>query len=317
MTSSSPTSALVAPAARRARNGVSPIRVAPSASAAMPETSTSTGAPCRVGGAEGGGAGRLDRDDLGSVSVPRGGATAESAAAAGQEHRIEVGSLPIELAGTRARARHHHVVVVCVDRGRVVDVEVSAAGVERVAVHVADLVHDRPVPAESGDLRRRGRGRHEDVRVVPEPLSGPGDRRAVVATGGRHQAAGCDGSGGDEVGGSTRLERPAVLQVLELQHERGVQADLAAGHLDRRRPSHEWCQDLGGAIDVVGSDRGPHVGAHVGFGPAAAHARHCGSGEDKAPVATCMFVDGRRIPVVALGAEQLRAGVPADGRMQR
>ncbi len=112
------------------------------------------------------------------------------------------------------------------------------------------------VAAYQVDLERGRDLGHEDLGPVPEGAGGVGDGRAVVAPRGGDDPGGRDGGRQDAVESAARLEGAAVLQEIELEDQRRVEAEGALfQHGDRGLP--HAAPDAGRRVfHVLSGDRG-------------------------------------------------------------
>ena len=136
----------------------------------------------------------------------------------------------------------------------------ALAGGERVRIAVALDREVGAVVADALHLGRRGDARHEYLGRLAELHRRIGDRRAMVAAR-RRDHSGLRYLAGQQIReGAARLERPRVLQELELERQRMAgQAELGAVDLDdRRAPDVGPNESLHCAIvsEVAASSRG-------------------------------------------------------------
>ena len=192
--------------------------------------------------------------------MPRRRASDEPAATDGDEDRVEVGCLLLQLVRDGAGAEQGLDLVVGVHRHRAGGGDPSLAGGERVGVELAFDDELRTVAADLLELGGRGDRGHEDGGADAQPAGRAGHRGAVVAA-----RCGGDAGGGnlpeEQVGErAARLERAGVLAQLELedQADRRVEAEVVAAGFDDR-----------GAADVGRDppvDGGEALAAEVGDG---------------------------------------------------
>ena len=192
-------------------------------------------APGRQGAGECRSAVGLCADHADGTVVAGGNAGQQPATADGGDHGAYAGGLLLQLEGEGAGTHDCLARVVGVNLGSVPAEGPLSAGVEGLAVGLADQHRVRPEAADASDLGRVGDLGHEDLGRDAQGLGDVGHRRSVVAAGGRHDAlrAGIPGQHVRER--ATGLERPSVLQLFELEHQPPRrQAELGPVELDHR-----------------------------------------------------------------------------------
>ena len=123
-----------------------------------------------------------------------------------------------------------------------------------VVVEPLDDPDIRTLLAHPVDLRGGRGGRDEDLGVVAQPASRERDGKPVVAAARGDHAARRDVGGEHLAERAARLERAGVLQELELDRDRNVQAEGSRAQLDDRRPSHVGGDPVPRREDVVATD---------------------------------------------------------------
>ena len=133
--------------------------------------------------------------------------------------------------------------------------EMVAAGRQGIVVDVADLVDVGAVVAQACDLRGCRSGRNEDVGGMPEPAGSPRDGCTMVAARRGDEAFVGDVLGAHVMRRPAGLERTTVLEVLELEHQCRVDADLVTRHGEDRGVANERVDHRCCGFDVCGRDR--------------------------------------------------------------
>ena len=204
----------------------------------MPPAGASTGRPGPQRPRERGRQFRLDADDLDVSRIPSRDTADQPPATDGHQHRVEPRRLTRELHSECSLAEQRFRLIVGVHRERPCLLAPGLAGRERVGVPVAHDGERRAVCADALDLRGRRHRRDEDLRAHAESHRGVGHRGAVVTSRGGGDAGLRDASQ-EQVGERpSSLERPGVLQELELQREgKGRKPEVDPAHLEDRRHS--------------------------------------------------------------------------------
>ncbi len=200
---------------------------------------------------------RLHPHHPGPARIPGRDAAEQAAPADAGQNARRVRCLFGQLEPERAGAEHGFGLVVCVDGERAGAGDPLLAGRQSLGIAGADHDQFRAIVPDAGDLGGRGDVRDVDPRRDAEGMGGEGDGGAVVA------ARRCHDPGlGDVPEQQVReraagLERPAVLELLELEHQRpGRQPEFGPVHRDRRRAPHVGPdQRLNGADSLAGHDR--------------------------------------------------------------
>ena len=231
-----------------------PARPAPSASAATPPTSTSTGSPAASAAVSVGhrsGSTPITRTSLANhAAIPPISPPPPTATITVSQRRF----LLSELLRQRPLSGDDGRLVVRVQERRAGVEGPLLAGREGLGVEAVDHVHRRPVGTDPLDLHR-GRGRRdEDLSRMPETVRRVGDGQPEVpARRGEHPRL-VDVGREHPVERAARLEGAGVLQELQLEHESSRNAERPTFQLGDRCVSHPGSEQVAGALNVEPGD---------------------------------------------------------------
>ncbi|ODV14151.1 MAG: hypothetical protein ABT20_00705 [Rubrivivax sp. SCN 70-15] len=213
---------------RSIAHAIAPMRRAPSESAAMPETSTSTGRPRRER--------RLECVDVGPAFEPGGDAGDQPAAADADQHALGQAGVGLDLGRQRAGAGHHLELVVGVHQQRAAVALARQAGGERVGVGRAADDDARTQRRQRGALGGTADLGHEDLARHRQRTGRGGHRDAGIAARRDHDAGRRQRLRAHAVEHAARLEAARDLQLLELEPDLGdIEAERAPGQPPQRR----------------------------------------------------------------------------------
>ena len=172
----------------------------------------------------------LDAHDLDAALVPGGDAADQPAAADGDQQRVDLGRLPLQLEADAALPQHGLDLVEGVHRERAGLRDIRFAGGQGLGVDLAADRQLRAVAADARDLGRRGDLGDEDAGLVAQAHGRVGHGRAVIA-------AGC---GRDPGGGTLRVSRlakaPRALKEPECCVSSSFSVQRAAGEAEVLAP---------------------------------------------------------------------------------
>jgi len=185
------------------------------------------------------------------VSVPRCDSGEKASPADAHQHGVEIRCLCLQLEAQRALAEDGLLLVEGVDRKRLALLRPRLAGGQRLGVRLAADDQVGSVAPDPVDLRRGGDARDEDLRRKPQAPRGEGHRHPVVSAGRRDHPGRRNPAQGEIGEGASDLERPRVLQELELEGDSHARnADLLASERDHRRAPDVAADRLLGGDDL-------------------------------------------------------------------
>jgi hypothetical protein len=213
------------------------------------------GPACRERLRQRGGGLRLDPDHPDLSLVPCGNAADQSAAADGNQQRVEIGDLLLELQADGTLTKQGLPLIEGVNRERTGLGGEDLAGAERVGIAVAADDELGAAIANPLNLRRRRDARHEDPGPDAEFHRRVRDRSSVIAARGGDNA-GCRDVAHEQVRESAAcLERARVLEQLELAAQaQRAQSEIGSIDLDDRRSAYVRPDEPLGRGDLVTAD---------------------------------------------------------------